>query len=176
MITEALPILPVQYPNGAYSHNKNYSASIEGGQTPVDQINKNDYIITGKNLLGNVYANIRLTEGLEFRSTLGVNVLDRERRRYDGRPAPQTPTYVNSPNERGTARVRDDQETFWSFENYLTYTKTFNGIHSLNAVLGTSLQETETYFLYAVHEILFPISSRPTTLAVRKTLQLIHLR
>src|SRR5688572_887837 len=149
MITEALPILPVQYPNGAYSHNKNYSASIEGGQTPVDQINKNDYIITGKNLLGNVYANIRLAEGLEFRSTLGVNVLDRERRRYDGRPAPQTPTYVNSPNERGTARVRDDQETFWSFENYLTYTKTFNGVHSFNAVLGTSAQETETYFMYA---------------------------
>ena len=177
MITEALPILPVQYPNGAYSHNKNYSASIEGGQTPVDQINKNDYIITGKNLLGNVYANIRLTEGLEFRSTLGVNVLDRERRRYDGRPAPQTPTYVNSPNERGTARVRDDQETFWSFENYLTYTKTFNAIHSLNAVLGTSAAGNGNLLsCMRVHGILFPTFSKPTTLVARRTSRLIHLR
>ncbi len=147
MITEALPILPVQYPNGAYSHNKNYSPSIEGGQTPVDQILKNTYSLTSKNLLGSLYANITLAKGLEFRSTVGVNVLDRERRRYDGRPAPQTPTYVNSPNERGTARVRDDQELFWSFENYLTYTKNIAEIHSLTAMLGTSLQETETYFM-----------------------------
>ena len=125
MITEALPILPVQYPNGVYSHNKNYSASIEGGQTPIDQMLQNTYCIAGKNLLGSIYANIKLAEGLELRSTVGVNILDRERSRYDGRPAPQTPTYVNSPNERGTARVRDDQEKFWSFENYLTYTNTF---------------------------------------------------
>lgn len=149
MITEALPILPVQYPNGAYSHNKNYSASIEGGQNPVDQILKNTYGLTSKNLLGSVYVNIRLAEGLELRSTVGVNMLDRERRRYDGRPALQTPTYVNSPNERGTARVRDDQERFWSFENYLTYTKRFADIHSLTAMVGTSSQETETYFLAA---------------------------
>ena len=54
MITEALPILPVQYSNGAYSHNKNYSASIEGGQTPVDQILKNTYDLTSQNLLGSI--------------------------------------------------------------------------------------------------------------------------
>lgn len=149
MITEALPILPVQYPNGVYSHNKNYSPSIEGGQNPVDQMMKNTYLLTGKNLLGSLYTNITITEGLELRSTVGVNILDRERRRYDGRPAPQTPTYVNSPNERGTARVRDDQEKFWSFENYLTYTKTLGEIHSLQAMLGVSLQETETYFMAA---------------------------
>jgi TonB-dependent starch-binding outer membrane protein SusC len=146
MITEALPILPVRYPNGVYSHNKNYSASIEGGQNPVDQILKNTYYLNSKNILGNVYANVKLAEGLELRSTVGVNLLDRERQRYNGRPAPQTPTYVNSANERGTARVRSDEETFWSVENYLTYTKKFGSIHSLTAMLGTSLQETNIYF------------------------------
>ena len=146
MITEALPILPVQYPNGVYSHNKNYSASIEGGQNPVDQILKNTYNLNSQNLLGNLYVNIKLAEGLELRSTVGVNILDRDRHRYNGRPAPQTPTYVNTANERGTARVRSDQETLWSFENYLTYNKQISEIHSLTAMVGTSLQETDIYF------------------------------
>jgi TonB-dependent starch-binding outer membrane protein SusC len=149
MITEALPILPVQYPNGIYSHNKNYSPSIEGGQNPVDQILKNSYNLNTQNILGNVYSNIRIIEGLELRSTVGVNILDRERQRYNGRPAPQTPTYVNSANERGTARVRSDQELFWSFENYLTYTKRIADIHSLTAMLGVSSQETNIYFFQA---------------------------
>jgi len=149
MITEALPILPVQYPNGIYSHNKNYSPSIEGGQNPVDQIMKNSYNLTSQNILGNVYSNITLAEGLELRSTVGVNLLDRDRRRYNGRPAPQTPTYVNSANERGTARVRNDQETFWSFENYLTYNKKFSSAHSMTAMIGMSSQETNIYFFQA---------------------------
>ena len=149
MITEALPILPVKYPNGIYSHNKNYSASIEGGQNPVDQINQNTYVLTSQNILGSVYGNFTITKDLEFRSTLGVNVLDRKRQRYNGRPAPQTPTYVNSPNERGTARVRDDIETFWSWENYITYTKRIQEIHSLVAMAGISTQETTTYFIGA---------------------------
>ncbi|HEY9046744.1 MAG TPA: TonB-dependent receptor [Ohtaekwangia sp.] len=149
MITEALPILPVQYPNGVYSHNKNYSPSMEGGQNPVDQMIQNTYKLLSRTTMGNIYANVRLAEGLELRSTVGINVLERERRRYDGRPAPQTPTYVNTANERGTARVRSDRETFWSFENYLTYTKRLADIHSLTAMLGTSLQETNSYFFQA---------------------------
>ena len=145
MITEALPILPVRYPNGVFSHNKNYSASIEGGRNPVEQMLNNSYVLTGRSTLGNIYANIRLAEGLELRSTVGLNILERERQRYDSRPAPQTPTYVNSPNERGTARLRSERETFWSFENYLTYNRQF-GPHSLTAMLGQSAQETNIFW------------------------------
>ncbi|MEJ1242032.1 SusC/RagA family TonB-linked outer membrane protein [Chryseolinea sp. T2] len=146
MITEALPILPVRYPNGVFSHNKNYSASIEGGRNPVDQMLNNSYVLISRTTLGNMYANIRLAEGLELRSTVGLNILERERQRYDSRPAPQTPTYVTSPNERGTARLRSERETFWSFENYLTYNKRFGSLHSLTAMLGQSAQETNIFW------------------------------
>ncbi len=149
MITEALPILPVKYPNGIYSHNKNYSPSIEGGRNPVDQILNNTYNLISRTMLGSVYTNIRLAEGLELRSTVGVNILERERQRYDSRPAPQTPTYVNPANDRGTARVRSERETFWSFENYLTYNKSFADIHALTAMVGTSQQETNIYWFQA---------------------------
>lgn len=146
MITEALPILPVRYPNGVYSHNRNYSKSMEGGQNPVDQMMKNTYQLISRTTLGNMYAAIRLADGLELRSTVGLNILERERQRYDGRPAPQTPTYVSTNNERGTARLRSERETFWSFENYLTYTKRFNSIHNLTAMVGQSAQETNIFW------------------------------
>lgn len=146
MITESLPILPVKYSNGVYSHNKNYSPSIEGGRNPVDQMMNNSYKPISRTTLGNMYANIRLAEGLELRSTIGLNILERERQRYDSRPAPQTPTYNNSANERGTSRLRSERETLWSFENYLTYTKRLAIIHSLTAMIGQSAQETNIFW------------------------------
>ncbi|RAW00543.1 SusC/RagA family TonB-linked outer membrane protein [Pseudochryseolinea flava] len=154
MIVEALPILPVKYPNGIYSHNKNYTqnsaglvgnTSIEGGQNPVDQLLKNTYLLNVQNLLSTVYANVKLTEGLEFRSIIGANVMTRLRQRYNGQPAVETANFVNPVNSRGTARLNEDQEVFWSFENYLTYTKRFNDIHSITAVVGQSAQETEIF-------------------------------
>ena len=45
--------------------------------------------------------------------------------------------------------MRNDRETLWSWENYLTYNKKFAEIHSLTAMLGASVQETNTYFFQA---------------------------
>ena len=149
MITEALPILPVRYPDGRLSHNKNYSPSIEGGRNPVDQILNNKYILLNRNVLGSAYTNVRIMEGLELRSTVGVNVLEREQNQYGSRPAPETPDYVTPDSQKGSARLRNDRETFWSFENYLTYSKTFAQKHALTALLGASWQETNMFYFQA---------------------------
>lgn len=149
MITEALPILPVRYPNGVYSHNKNYSPSIEGGQNPVDQLLNNKYILRSRTTLGSFYANFTLAKGLELRSTVGTNILEREQDQYTARPAPQTPTYQFPDNEKGSGRLQNNRETFWSFENYLTYNKDFNDIHSLTAMAGISWQETNIFWYQA---------------------------
>ncbi|MBL0744115.1 TonB-dependent receptor [Chryseolinea sp. Jin1] len=149
MITEALPILPVRYPDGSFSHNKNYSPSMEGGQNPVDLMTSRKYILLSRTVLGNVYANFKLAEGLELRSTLGTNVLEREQNQYDGRPALETPAYVLPDNQKGSARVQNNRETFWSFENYLTYTKQIGDIHNIQAMAGISWQETNIFWFQA---------------------------
>jgi TonB-linked SusC/RagA family outer membrane protein len=149
MITEALPILPVRYPDGTFSHNKNYSPSIEGGQNPVDQMTSKKYILLSRTVLGNVYANIRLAEGLDFRSTVGTNIIERDQNQYDGRPAPETPTYAFPDNQKGSARVQNNRETFWSFENYLTYNKQLGDDHHLTAMAGVSWQETNIFWFQA---------------------------
>ncbi len=139
MITEALPILPVKFEDGTWAGNYHYPG-MEGGENPVrlmtERINK---LIT-QTTIGNIYANIRLAEGLEFRSTLGANVVTREQDIYDGRNL-----HSISANSRGVAVIANNRETFWSFENYLTYNKRFADIHSLTAMAGWSRQETDIF-------------------------------
>lgn len=142
MITEALPFLPVRYPDGSYSHNSHYP-TMEGGRNPVDQLLNNKYQMLTQTTMGNVYANFKLAEGLELRSTLGTNIVARERDEYTSRPPLQGPTRTPlSANQKGFGLLRSDRETFWSFENYLTYNKQISSDHFINAMLGLGWQET----------------------------------
>ena len=145
MITEALPFLPVRYPDGTYSHNSHYP-TMEGGRNPVDQLLNNKYQLLTQTTLGSIYANFTLAKGLELRSTLGTNIVARERDEYSSRPPLQGPTRSPlSDGQKGYGFLRSDRETFWSFENYLTYNKTFSDIHALTAMLGVSWQETNIF-------------------------------
>lgn len=149
MITEALPILPVRYPDGTLSHNKNYSPSIEGGRNPVDQMLNNKFILLSRTVLGNVYTDVSLAKGLQWRSTLGVNILEREQNQYTSRPAPETPTYMAPDSQKGAGRIQNNRESFWSFESYLTYQKQWGDIHALTAMVGASWQETNIFWYQA---------------------------
>lgn len=142
MITEALPFLPVRYPDGSYSHNSHYP-TMEGGRNPVDQLLNNKYQLLTQTTLGNVYANIKISEGLELRSTIGTNIVARERDEYTSRPPLQGPNRSPlSANQKGSGLLRSDRETFWSFENYLTYNKKLGSDHFINAMVGLGWQET----------------------------------
>ncbi|HEY0740945.1 MAG TPA: TonB-dependent receptor [Chryseosolibacter sp.] len=142
MITEALPFLPVRYPDGTYSHNSHYP-TMEGGRNPVDQLLNNKYQLLTQTTLGNVYTNIKLAEGLELRSTVGTNIVSRERDEYSSRPPLQGPNRSPlSASQKGSGLLRSERETFWSFENYLTYNKQISSAHTINALLGLGWQET----------------------------------
>lgn len=147
MITEALPFLPVRYPDGTFSHNSHYP-TMEGGQNPVDWMLNRKYQLLTQTTMGSLYANFTLAPGLEFRSVVGTNIVARERDEYASRPPLQGPPPRTSPlpaTSRGTAFLRSDRETFWSFENYLTYNKQINEDHNFTGLLGISWQETNIF-------------------------------
>lgn len=139
MITEALPFLPVHLPDGSWSYNKLYPGA-EGGSNPVQIMTDQQYILQTQNILGDVYANIQLAKGLEFRSVLGANVVTRGRNEWNGRTL-----YDISMTQKGIAVLDNNRESYWSFENYLTYNKRFNNIHSFTGLLGVSWQETNVF-------------------------------
>lgn len=152
-VLEALPIIPVKYPDGKWASNRDYPG-MEGGDSPLRVVAERLYFLKTQTMLGNMYANIRLADGLELRSTVGANVIN-QRNDYFAAAGLQ---YISS---NGDASVASSRYNSWQFENYLTYFKDFGKIHSINAMLGLSWQHvdrfdntarsqnfTDTYFQY----------------------------
>ncbi len=132
-MVEDFPFLPVKYKDGTYANNRDLPGA-EGAFSSVHRLMGRKYIQNTQTTLGSLFSNITLAPGLEMRSVLGINVLSRE--------INQSETRTLRIGESGTASKNNRKELFWSFENYLTYNKTFNGIHAINALLGISWQET----------------------------------
>ncbi|WP_218145312.1 SusC/RagA family TonB-linked outer membrane protein [Parapedobacter koreensis] len=136
-ILEALPIIPVRYADGSWASNRDYPG-MEGGDNPFRIAEERLYFLRTQTMLGNMYANIRLMEGLELRSTLGTNIIN-QRNDYFAAAGLQ---YIST---NGNAYVANNRFNSWQFENYLTYNKEFGSIHSLNAMLGLSWQHVGSF-------------------------------
>lgn len=139
MITEAFPFLPVKYPDGTWAENWQYPGA-EGGSNPVHILTDRKFLMNTQNVLGDVYVNVNLAKGLEFRSQLGTNVVTRGFREYSGRTLDQI-----SRSQSGFAFVGNNRESFWSSENYFTYNNDFGDDHKFNGLLGLSWQETNIF-------------------------------
>lgn len=131
-ILEALPIIPARYADGSWASNRDYPG-MEGGDNPFRVADERLFYLRTQTMLGNMYANIKLSDKLEFRSTIGANVLN-QRNDYFAAAGLQ---YIST---NGNAHVINNRFNSWQFENYLTYNDTFAEIHSLNAMAGLSWQ------------------------------------
>ncbi|MGG7662853.1 SusC/RagA family TonB-linked outer membrane protein [Dyadobacter sp. BHUBP1] len=136
-VLEALPIIPVKYPDGRWASNRDYPG-MEGGDSPLRVVAERLYYLKTQTMLGNLYANIRLADGLELRSTVGANVIN-QRNDYFAATGLQ---YISN---TGDASVASSRFNSWQFENYLTYFKDFGKIHSINAMLGLSWQHVDRF-------------------------------
>lgn len=135
-VLEELPFIPVKYPDGSWGRNRDYPG-MEGGDSPLRIIEERTYLLRTQTLLGNMYANIKLANGLELRTTLGTNVINQRLDNYNGIDL----QYISS---TGNAVVVNNRFNSWQFENYLTYNKGW-GIHTLNAVAGVAWQHIDRY-------------------------------
>lgn len=136
-VLEALPIIPVKYADGTWASNRDYPG-MEGGDNPLRVAADRISILHTQTFLGNMYANIHLAQGLELRSTLGVNIIN-QREDYFAAKGMQ---YIS---DNGDASINNNRYNSWQFENYLTYNKQFAKIHSLNAMAGVSWQHIDRF-------------------------------
>lgn len=135
-MAESYPVQPVRYQDGTYADNRDYPNS-QGNFNTLRYLNERKYILTTQTVLGSFYSNINIAKGLEMRTVLGTNVMTQENKQSASRGL--------AISQQGTAAVQNQRETFWSLENYLTYSKKFAKIHSVTALAGISWQETN-YF------------------------------
>ena len=132
-IVEDFPFLPVKYADGTWADNRNYP-NAEGRFNVVHRLIDTRFILNTQTTLGSLYSNINLAKGLEMRTVLGTNILAQENNFSESRTL--------AINQRGIAGSNHRRETFWSLENYFTYNKTFNDVHSITGLLGLSWQHT----------------------------------
>lgn len=138
-VLEALPIIPIKYADGRWAGNEDYPG-MEGGNNPLHVVEDRVYIVNTQTMLGNIYANFNLAEGLEFRSVLATNIINQRVDYYGGRLL----NYI-ARNQRGDASVMNDRLNSWQFENYLTYNKEIDENQSINALLGISWQHVDRF-------------------------------
>jgi len=136
-VLEALPIIPVKYADGSWASNRDYPG-MEGGDSPLRVAADRLYFLRTQTLLGNMYAAINLAPGLEFKSTIGTNIIN-QREDYFAAKGMQ---YIS---DNGDARVNNNRCNSWQFENYLTYNKQFGKIHSISAMAGLSWQHIDRF-------------------------------
>ncbi|MCE6990827.1 SusC/RagA family TonB-linked outer membrane protein [Dyadobacter sp. CY323] len=136
-VLEALPIIPVKYPDGRWASNRDYPG-MEGGDSPLRVAAERLFYMRTQTMLGNMFATIRLADGLDLRSTVGTNVIN-QREDYFAAAGLQ---YISN---NGDASVTSRRFNSWQFENYLTYFKDFGKIHSINAMLGLSWQHVDRF-------------------------------
>jgi TonB-linked SusC/RagA family outer membrane protein len=138
-VLEALPIIPVKYPDGTWAGNEDYPG-MEGGNNPIQVAEQRIFNVNTQTLLGNIYANFFLAKGLELRSILAANIINQRTDYYGGRML----NFI-ARDQGGDARIFNDRLNSWQFENYMTYVKEFNEKHSVNAMLGLSWQKVDRF-------------------------------
>jgi TonB-dependent starch-binding outer membrane protein SusC len=135
MVFEAVPIIPIKYPNGTWGRNRDWPG-MEGGENPVRLANERQRTNNRIETLGDIYALFKIAPGLDFRSTFGYNLINEKRNFYSGRDLSQM-----SADQKGIADIWTRQRTYWQSENYITWNKEINESHRFTAMAGLSWQE-----------------------------------
>lgn len=138
-----VPTLPVRNPDGSYSSQDKLwtTTGIYANpaiQNPVEMAERSDYKNTNNRILGNLFAQYKITEGLVAKVSAGTYISNARERSY----IPSD--FVISRTTGGTARIASSQVMNWINENTLTYQKFFSDKHRLKALAGFSLQQETT--------------------------------
>ncbi len=137
VLKEAITSIPIFDENGEYTSI--HPITTQPFNNPIQVINEEEDNTTGTNIIGNIYAEYEIFEGLKFRSSFGPDIRINQRNRY----VPGTiPSRANS-DLGGFGRI--DKTSFISYlnENTLSYTKDFNENHNLDLLLGFTWQTTD---------------------------------
>lgn len=136
MMIEMVPFIPYRYPDGTYGRREHYDG-LETGDNPRAQADEITRLYRRNVFNGNSYARISLLDGLDFTSTIGVNLRD-ENRPYSA----SSMTNFDGGLGRTYARIDGFTSFFWQWSNHINYNKTF-GDHNISGTLGTEAQKFE---------------------------------
>ncbi|RRA99242.1 TonB-dependent receptor [Larkinella rosea] len=127
------PVFPILNANGTYYRDQ---SSLNGSlvDNPVGLANEVTDRYNTIRLLSNVFADIKLWEGLTFRTSWGADLFNSKSNYY------ATRLIALGASTNGSASITDAQSLGWLNENTLTYARTLAEKHNLTALLGYTTQ------------------------------------
>lgn len=129
-MSEIIPIIPVQYPDGFLSRNSDHAFSPNGQDHPVNILNNRIDQRQQSYGLGNAIFNIKLSPNLDFKTSIGAQGRFQRNDAYIGK------TLTAGIRDNGRATINSRRSFNWQSSNYLTYKKTFSKKHSFEGLLG----------------------------------------
>ena len=135
MVFEAVPILPIKYPDGSWGRNKDWPG-MEGGENPVRIADQRTQTNPRTEVLGQIYSNIKFTPDLSLRTNYSFEMRFDKNNFYSGRDL-----NALSADQKGSASISANHEFYWQFENYFNYNKTIGTNHNISALAGLSWQK-----------------------------------
>ena len=137
-IIEMLPWLPVKY-DGEWTASttpQGMPMNFEGMANPVHVLTTQKNLRYNTKIFGNAALTFHLAEGLDLKTQFGMDANFYSNHYY----SPRDLTNL-SKDDKGRAERTYSKTLYWQEETYLTWNKTFNDDHRVNAMAGLSFQE-----------------------------------
>ncbi len=130
------PTIPVYNSDGTYAGP---GANEGDAQNPLGMAERSDMTLKQNQVFGNLFAEYALLPGLKIRSSLGMNIYSKQTKNFD-------PTFSEGNANRTINSLTQNNINYYDiiWENTLSYTKEINGKHLVSALIGNSLQESES--------------------------------
>jgi len=129
-IIKAQPVIPVRDIDGYFASGK--AVTLGNVTNPVRQAElAKDNLRTQYVIVGNVYAAFEIMDGLQIRSSFGINSLNSLFKGFNY-PTPENsePSWVYSMNENYNTSME------WTWTNTINFNKTFGNGHNVGALAG----------------------------------------
>lgn len=145
VISTALGMLPSQAvynEDGSFNYNQVIlNHGLPNLINPVALATLRDDKMQRNRVIGNVFADYEIIDGLVFKTTLGVDLNSYRRDIYRPSTLPTTSNtaVITNSNPTATNRTKDILDFVW--ENTLSYDKIFNNDHRVSAVTGWTVQK-----------------------------------
>ncbi len=145
------PLVPIRDSEGRFAGTYNNARGLSNAENPVAILNRDaDDFNKQTRILGDVYANLELADGLNLKTVIGGDISLNNLRDFRA-----TDPESAEPRATNSLRERNAQFYNWTWTNTLNYVKTF-GKHNVNALLGyeansvtgKSLEVSATGFLF----------------------------
>jgi len=117
-------------------------------ENPVGQLYRNrENEDKNFRLFGNVYAEIKIFDGLTFKSNYGLTLSNFSSKDFN-------PTFQEPNVQRDLADLTMAEQNLleWTFSNTLNYKKIFNDVHNIDILVGTESIESEVEILSAFRQ------------------------